>query len=458
MHNPKTILSWGLGTESSAILARWCLSWILEQGMSSVAQHHFARPLAELQPYQLAPGFEPENLTVITAQLGSEHEDTTKHCESWVLPLLRLLGIRFLEVAKAGSSVADGVIVLQDTTQPERLHQDGAYRLFDELKAAGVLPSFAGDHLCALKHKAAVIEEVVAYLCDLDDAKPERIRRVFGYNRDEESRINKSELAFTSHNGTRRPQSYRLTFGYNAEEERRIAKAKLYDVAFRQGHYPLQKTEWNWGRQDCIGFLKQAFGVDWGRSCCLFCPFAKPDEERLTRLRRFPHAVTETLLLEHGSLSMNPRGTLYQKQSFREMLDKEGITDGMAEFEQIIANAPHALFQVRRIYSAKGKADRCTEQIQTGNSRDWNRAEMMTAAEELQKIVGGTWRMTRGIRYLDILLREEDVYPTRECFYVVAPAWIAAKTRHGLASFNQRWEAIGRPQLGLFGERPLHYV
>lgn len=441
--HPHVILSWGLGTESSAILARWCLSWILQHKLP--AQGLFAHPLTKLAHFAVDPGFQPEHLTVITAQLGSEHDDTTEYCERWIFPLLRLLKIRFLEVAKVGPSLEDGVILLQDTTSPTQLHQGGAYRLFDELKTAGVLPSFAGDHLCALKHKAAVIEEIIAYLCDRERAKPERIHRIIGYNRDETTRIQKSEAAFASHNQTRKPQYYRLTFGYNAEEERRIAKAKLYDVAYREGHYPLQASQWNWSRQDCVTFLEETFGVTWQRSCCVFCPFAKPDEERIARLRRYPQAVAETLILEHGALCMNPRGTLYRNESFWEMLDRNGISDGIAEYKQIIAAAPQALFRVRRIYSTKGKADRCTEHLATGSQE-----AMKRALEYLANQIKAEWKEARGVRYLYETTRDEKIYPTRECFYVVAPAWIAAKTRHGLASFNQRWEAIDRAQLKMF--------
>ena len=82
-----TILSWGMGVESTAILVRW----LLEPG---------TRPCAL------------DELLVLTAQTGDEYADTGSLCERYILPLLRRERIRFVEVARRGHLEKDGIVVL----------------------------------------------------------------------------------------------------------------------------------------------------------------------------------------------------------------------------------------------------------------------------------------------------------------------------------------------------------
>ena len=109
----QTILSYGMGVESTAILIRW-----LED--------------ASVRPRQL------DELIVITAHTGDEYADTYRDVETYVLPLLRMHRIRYVQVARGGSSQTDGIVVLSDSRETETLFWDGAYKLSDELrKAAG---------------------------------------------------------------------------------------------------------------------------------------------------------------------------------------------------------------------------------------------------------------------------------------------------------------------------------
>jgi hypothetical protein len=106
-----TILSYGLGCESSAILARW----LFERDTRPC-------PLSEL--------------VVVTAQTGDEYEDTQELVEEHILPLLRQHGVRYVQVARHGHLEADRITVLEDSCAPSRLFIEGDYKLSDELRAA----------------------------------------------------------------------------------------------------------------------------------------------------------------------------------------------------------------------------------------------------------------------------------------------------------------------------------
>ena len=114
-----TLLSYGMGVESSAVLARWCFD-------------------ATARPCPL------NELIVITAQTGDEYADTGRDVEAHILPLMRSHSIRFVQVARAGHREADGIVVLDDSTSPMKVHLAGAYKLSDELRRNGTVPQYAG--------------------------------------------------------------------------------------------------------------------------------------------------------------------------------------------------------------------------------------------------------------------------------------------------------------------------
>jgi len=51
-------------------------------------------------------------------------------------------GIRVAQVARGGRLEKDGIVVLDDSTNPEKLHLKGAYKLSDELRHALTVPQF----------------------------------------------------------------------------------------------------------------------------------------------------------------------------------------------------------------------------------------------------------------------------------------------------------------------------
>jgi hypothetical protein len=219
-----------MGVESSAILVRW----VCEPA---------TRPCAL------------EDLIVITSQVGDEYEDTGRDVSTHILPLLREHNIRYVQVARHGHLESDGITVLDDSRQPQEVFLKGDYKLSDELRSNGTVPQFGGVHRCALKFKAWVIERW------LETHLRGPVPHAFGYNAEEDGRIDKSESA----------TSERIAFGFNADEIDRIERSLEYNTPSREAFYPLR--EWGWNRQACVDYLSRVLGVIWKRSACVYCPF-----------------------------------------------------------------------------------------------------------------------------------------------------------------------------------------
>ncbi len=405
----KVILSFGMGVESSALLMRW-----LED--------------SQARDFDLA-----DDLIVITAQTGDEYPDTGRLILQHLLPRMRARKVRYVQVARAGHLEADGIVVLSDTRNPDRIYLEGTYKLSQELRAAGTVPQYAGEHRCSLKFKAWAIETWLA-----QEMADEPYRHAFGFSAEEQKRIEKSERAFA------RREPVRIAFGFNVDEERRIIKARKYDTPQRLGWYPLAH-DWRWTRSDCERYLKEVTGEEWLKSACVYCPFNKLTDAGIARLRRFPSQVAEALMLEYQSLCFNPRGTLYRSRTLHSIVVDDGNREALAEFERALETSRYALYRVRRIYKAPGQADRAVEKLVTGT-----RQEITGRFAEI--VSGLTVKAEHGILYAYVREREIERYPAVEEFFVVAPATVASKTRHGFAWFEERWaEVLGSTaQIGLF--------
>jgi hypothetical protein len=405
----QTILSYGLGVESSAILINW-----LDSPSTCPCQLH--------------------ELIVITAQTGDEYEDTRRDVEAHILPRLRKHNIRYVQVARKGHLQADGITVLSDARQPQRLYIEGDYKLSDELRAAGTLPQFAGEqHRCSLKFKAWVIEQWLA------ENLIQPALHAFGYNAEETRRVAKSDAA----------TARRIAFGFNADETKRIGRATGYDTPLRQSFYPL--VEWGWTRQTCIDYLRETLGVIWRKSSCTYCPFNALKEDALVRHKQHPEQVADAMVLEHVSLSLNPRGTLYRNRSLIEIADASGNRLAVDGYRQRLDRVRWAVYRVRRLYHAgkdasgqpcpekKGNAIRAVERLLESDDR----AEALV---RLRGLTGPNDEVVeqRGITYV-YRRRCGATFPTREEFLVAAPAVVESKARYGLEWFEQEW---GTPQQG----------
>jgi hypothetical protein len=301
---------------------------------------------------------------------------------------------------------------------------------------AGTVPQFGGEHICSLKFKAFPIE---VWLRDyFRPVHPEggEVRHAFGYNVEEGRRVAKSEASF---------ESRRIAFGFNADEKRRIARAEMYDTPQRIGFYPL--VEWNWTRQDCLDYLQKLFGVVWPKSACIYCPFNSLRADGLARHKRHTRQLADALMLEHMSLTLNPRGTLYRDKSLIQITGESGNVPAIEAYQGTLYRQPWALYRVRRIYfaardeqgnplaSKKGTAMRCVERLEEGLTSADATLRLCAMADAL----GQALVEQRNIRYL-YTERCGSAYPTREAFYVAAPAVVETKARYGVARFEEHWD------------------
>ena len=395
-----TILSYGMGVESSAILLRWIMN-------------------PATRPCPL------EDLIVITAQVGDEYTDTGRDVNTHILPLMGALGIRYVQVARHGHFEADGITVLDDSRTPARVFLEGDYKLSDELKKNGTVPQYGGVHRCALKFKAWVIEQW------LETNLRGRARHAIGYNAEETGRIARSEYAFGE----------RIAFGFNADERNRISRSCEYNTLSREAFYPL--LEWGWDRPACIDYILSVLGVTWKKSACVYCPFNALRDDAIERQREHPHQVADAMRIEHLSLALNPRATLYKGRSLIQITVEAGNDVAVDAYRKNIESEEWALYRVRRIYSGKGKADRAVEKLDIFE----NPAKARTALNTLSARSRVAVEELRGIPYVWRERRSETNFPTREEFLTIAPAAVETKARYGLDWFEVRWSAL---QLRLF--------
>jgi hypothetical protein len=103
------------------------------------------------------------------------------------------------------------------------------------------------------------------------------------------------------------------------------------------------------------------------------------------------------------------------------------------------------MYRVRRIYTKKGKAHREVRKLETGTQD-----EMEEAVIRQIDYLGLKRKHLRGIAYAYRMERTEDVYPSREEYFVAAPATVEDKSRYGYEWFEARWNLIapGAPAQG----------
>ena len=340
---------------------------------------------------------------------------------------MREHGIRYVQLARHGHLEAAGITVLEDSSSPSQVYQQGDYRLSDELRSNGTVPQFGGEHRCSLKFKAFVIET------RLRQHQTGPVRHAFGYNATEPRRVAECQSA----------TARRVAFGFNREEQTRIERTIRYDSSARESFFPL--VEWGWNREDCLAYLKAVFGIIWQKSACVECPFNALKADAVERHRRHPEQVAEAMLLELLSLALNPRGTLYPKKSLIQITLASGDANAASAFHALLHGSQWSVYRVRRIYHAgkadglpdpkkKGIADRAVELLHTFSSREEaNRSLGLLAAS-----LGLQMEISRGLRYA-YQERRGSEYPAREEFYTVAPSHVQTKARYGIEHFDDQW-------------------
>lgn len=334
--------------------------------------------------------FDLTNLTVVTAMTGNEFDDTRRVVESHLLPLFRKNAIRYVQLARSGPKREDGITVLSDTRSPDRLHLEGVYTLGEELTAAGTGPQVASRR-CSIKFKGWVIDQWIA-----------------------------GEFA---------GQPFRQVMGFNADEQRRVSRDQCYGGENRKAEYPLMT--WGMGRAACEAYLLKHTGERWPKSCCTFCPFTNGKPEVLARYHAMPGRAADALLLELVAMALNPRMTLYRDRSLYSILLVEGNPEPFRILHERLAGLLWAVYRVRRVYKAKGRADRSVERLVEG-TRDKVLYALQVEATRAGQAIENT---ANGPRFYTVR-RRVDAYPAFEEMYVAAPALANDKAKK---NFERGW-------------------
>ncbi|MFB9178671.1 hypothetical protein ACFFX1_11070 [Dactylosporangium sucinum] len=378
----------GMGIDSAAILARW---------LTDPASRDFAL----------------EDLVVITAMVGSEYRATERLMTTYLLPLMRAHGVRYVQVARQPRApgtrrVVPGYVVLDDSRAPRRMVMRGPIALVDELWTTGTVPQTARHaRRCSLKWKAEPLDAWIA--CNVAG-------------------------------------DFRHVIGFAADELDRVAKDRSFSTDRRRtSEFPL--VSWDWDRARCATWLQDLFGEPWSRSCCGFCPFQAGPEADLMfqRWTQEPALAVETLLLETTALALNPRSTLFgTRSSARQRSTERGLPAAQLT-EEHLASATWACYEVRRIKGpsrsnpATITADRSVRTVALGTRAEVERGIAALAGERQLRLEVDEYG------YLRAWARERGVqYPLVEQFWVSAPAGVADKQPKG---FEDRWaDAVGAPR------------
>ena len=373
----RVYLGYGMGVDSTAILVRW-----LEDPSSR--------------------NFPLNDLTVVTAQTGNEFPDTGDMVTTHILPLLRKHHVRYVQLARSGLLQEAGVTLLDDSTSPTMCYVGGDYALAQEWLHGGTIQTSGLQRKCSQKFKGWVIDSWL------------------DHELDEEG------------------EAFRHAIGFNSEELRRVEKDQAYGSAEgRQPFYPL--VDWDWDRQKCLDYIQVQLGVEWQKSCCVFCPFAGQGMERasmIERHKKFPAEAGSAALIELQALTLNPRMKLYKSRSLLSVLDTSANDGAVEAFKQQREAVPWALWHVRRIYTAPASARRSVQKRVTGTRKVAENALRRMAWEQ------GTQPETEQDGLLRLMMRRRaETYPTVEEMYVAGPALADNKQPK---NFEQRWaETLG---------------
>ena len=340
--------------------------------------------------------FDLDQLILLTAMTGNEWGTTKALVETHLLPLLRHHRIRYVQVARKGARERDGITVLSDMDEPDRLYSEGAYKLSDELLRAGTVPTYCGTRKCSLKFKGWVINEWIRQ--NLDGAD---VRQIIGFHAGE---------------------------FYRVERERRYYSGERPPI-----EHPL--IEWGWDNDACVEYLRERFGVEWLWSACSFCMFSNGRPEVIERFRREPLCGAEAVVIERTARIVNPRITLYSRRSVEELLREDGNEEAIALADAEMSEMSWTLMRVRRIRYTKTLIHRRTDEMARGTRGQMDRLLHDAAIKRKLPITdeGGHQRL-----YI-LRLPDSVRYPQAEEMIVVVPATVESKSR---ANFEHRWSRV----------------
>lgn len=365
----KVIISWGGGVDSTTILTRFLLEPHLRD-------------------------FELDDVTVVIALVGAvdEYERTAAMARDHVLPMLARHNVLTAQVARGGDYAKDGYRVLEETRTPTRLRRETVtWTFYHWLLRRGILPMTA-SRACSEKAKHFALDR---YIAQLTAGAP-----------------------------------YRHMIGFEIDEQPRANRDLRRATALRAPEHPL--ISWGYDRQTCLHHLERVFGVrDFPRSCCSYCPFQytkKGVGSLVARWEAEPAAAARALFLEHVALAMNPRMKLFKDKSAEALVrDHLPRLHGALElFTAMRQETAWRVYEVRRLFpsrpGAPGAKGRAVSRSVLAASAEGSRAD---ALADLARIAHG-----RGIPVAvdeyglarAVLCPQQDIYPSTEAYWVVAPA------------------------------------
>lgn len=364
--------------------------------------------------------FDLRDLIVITAMTGDEMDDMRRLIEAFILPLLRRHQIRYVQVARKAKSLAEGIVVLDDSRSPVRVFIEGAHKLSDELAAAGTLPVYSSKYsrLCSIKFKGEVIDYWI-----------------------------KQNL---------QGEPYRHVIGFNAAETDRMERDASYTRNARSPEYPLKTRGWD--RQACFDYIRLRLGVDWRKSNCLYCPFSCDLELRAARYREFPLGAARALLLEYLSLALNPKVRLYPDTSLIDFIRRDGNQAAIEAFERLLDSAAWAVYEVRRlVYLTPARPKKRTptpakKPKQTrapGQHKNFRRSTKILFRGTREEVTARLARLAAesrapvshegGVARAYLRRYEPGVFPSAEVMLVAMPAVPDEKRRK---DFDAKWQSL----------------
>ncbi|TDV43707.1 hypothetical protein [Actinophytocola oryzae] len=292
----------------------------------------------------------------IMAVTGDEYRSTIEAANTYLVPMLRVNGIRFLQVARGGQATHNGYDVLADSVSPSELVPRGAWHLGEEMEQALTVPQIvSGRRLCSYRAKGEVLDSAIA-----DEITAGRVA-----------------------------SDFRHVIAFAAEEKWRAKRDSSYTTNARHPWYPLieKRRDRTW----CAGYLKRVLkGFVYPRSCCVICCFQAPRAGRSALAARWhaePEAGVYALHVERRALSINRRMRLFGSLSAAEFVRSRGI-DAVIELAdaQLAEATTWTVVETRRVYRPASIKDPTTGKSQRG--RDGR-----TVKDPTRK--GDTWRSIR---------------------------------------------------------------
>lgn len=375
----KTILSFGMGVDSAAILLRW-----LDEPAS--------------RDFDLV-----DDLIVLTAMTGDEFKQTGIDCDAHILPRLRAAGVRFVQVARGDRS--GKLVVLDDSRAPQMTILEGSYKLSQEWEESGTIQATAGQRLCSIHAKGEILD---AWL--LREFGNTAFRHVVGFECKETGRRDR-----------------------DAVQTRAGQPDKANRMPNRVPHYPL--INWAWDRQRCIEYIASVTaGVAWEKSCCGYCPFAGQNkagrEDFVRRFRREPERAAQAIWLEHNALAFHDGMKLYKTTTVRQVCKDEGLNGGLKLFEEKLAAVQEwAVYRVGRVYNGAAVPPRSVRKEGTGS-----RAAMLSLLSTFGQVTVDEHDHHR----VHVSRRPASKQQGVEEYLVVAPAHVHEKTNKAFVNARAR--------------------